>query len=90
MRRKNEKVRETEIIMGKIPEWVWCETCDCAALVCPTCGNNCCNGTYGQDGKCPDCEAVCKSQHQAYETGTIPAKAGLRVLPNAFGSLFDK
>jgi len=33
----------------------WCETCHAFYVECPRCGNNCCNGTYGEEGKCPVC-----------------------------------
>lgn len=33
----------------------WCKTCRCPFVRCPRCGNNSCNGTYGEDQKCPVC-----------------------------------
>jgi len=48
----------------KVPELklelVWCYTCGGLYVKCPRCGNNSCNGGYGEDGKCPVCP-------QAYE-----------------------
>lgn len=26
----------------------WCDACETYMLICPKCGNNCCNGGYGQ------------------------------------------
>ena len=72
------------------PEWIYCETCDCVAMICPECGNNCCNGMYGRDGKCPVCPEVYRMQHMAYEEGTKPSKEGLRVLPDSMKQLLDE
>jgi len=36
-------------------EVAWCETCKGLFVRCPRCGNNSCNGTYGEDKKCPVC-----------------------------------
>jgi len=38
-------------------EWFKCNLCGWS-VVCSTCGNSCCNGTYGEiDGEpCPDCQ----------------------------------
>jgi hypothetical protein len=36
----------------------YCNQCECDVVFCAACGNNCCNGTYGEgpNGKwCPDC-----------------------------------
>jgi len=33
----------------------WCNTCQQKFVRCPRCGNNSCNGTYGEDGECPVC-----------------------------------
>lgn len=42
----------------------FCYTCDCYMIICGTCGNNCCNGGYGQvNGKqCPDCPSAYELQ----------------------------
>lgn len=43
-------------------EWKWCELCGHATVICPECGNNCCNGGYGTvDGK------YCKVCPEAYK-----------------------
>jgi hypothetical protein len=36
----------------------WCNTCNCEFVRCPRCGNNSCNGGFGEEGKCPVCEAA--------------------------------
>ena len=36
----------------------WCSACNAPTMNCPKCGNNCCNGTYGDDGKCTVCPDV--------------------------------
>jgi len=72
------------------PEWVYCELCDCVAMVCPECGNNCCNGGYGKDGKCEVCPEVYDLQDKAAENGTEPSKEGLRVLPNSMKALLEE
>jgi len=28
--------------------WDYCELCQCAVVICGKCGNNCCNGGYGE------------------------------------------
>lgn len=33
----------------------WCSTCNDWFIECPRCGNNTCNGGYGEDGCCPVC-----------------------------------
>ena len=35
----------------------YCEQCQTQIVVCATCHNNCCNGTYGMinGSYCPDC-----------------------------------
>lgn len=40
--------------------WSHCPTCKEQVIFCGTCGNNCCNGGYGEiDGKeCPDCQSA--------------------------------
>jgi hypothetical protein len=42
--------------------WTYCNHCETDVVICGVCGNNCCNGGYGQvDGK--TCEA-CPSAYQ--------------------------
>ena len=47
--------------MKKEHTWDYCSLCDTMMVICGTCGNNSCNGTYGEleDGStCPDCESA--------------------------------
>lgn len=36
----------------------WCGMCRGFFVRCPRCGNNSCNGGYGEEGKCPVCPKV--------------------------------
>ncbi len=51
-----------EVMSMSLPQhkWFWCDCCEVYAVACGTCGNNTCNGGYGEvDGKeCPDCESA--------------------------------
>lgn len=42
---------QTKHLLGR------CELCETDMVICATCGNNCCNGTYGGEpgNWCPDC-----------------------------------
>jgi len=63
-------------------EWIFCEQCDCFAVICPKCGNNACNGTYGHDGKCLKCPEVYNYQEECYKTGNIPTNSdNIRIVP---------
>jgi len=57
-------------------KWMWCDLCDCATVICPKCGNNCCNGGYGKiDGKqCTMCKEAYKYQDNAFKNNTNPKK----------------
>ncbi|MFA7218970.1 MAG: hypothetical protein WC119_00395 [Synergistaceae bacterium] len=46
---------EFKLIGGKF-EICWCETCKSYYVKCPRCGNNCCNGGYGDNGHCDFCK----------------------------------
>lgn len=35
--------------------WTWCDGCETYMLICPKCGNNCCNAGYGKVGD-KDCD----------------------------------
>ena len=35
--------------MDKPHYWCFCNHCDAAIVVCGRCGNNCCNGGYGEE-----------------------------------------
>lgn len=70
-------------------EWIYCELCKTVTGICPECGNNCCNGGYGEDGKCKTCPKIYNLIAKSKEEGTIPSKNGLRILPDAFKKLTD-
>ena len=56
-------------------KWYWCETCGTAAIECPVCKNNCCNGSYGKDENGEQCKFCALSyQYQAlgWNTGSDP------------------
>lgn len=59
-----------------IYKWAWCNQCDCATIICPHCGNNCCNGGSGRlDGeKCPYCIDAYDYQRYMYTEETVPGK----------------
>jgi len=42
----------------------YCGTCKSWFVRCPRCGNNSCNGGYGEDGKCPICPDIYELQKQ--------------------------
>ncbi len=48
-------------------KWKYCTTCQVDYIECPECGNNCCNGGYGEDSQGKECK-VCK---EAYEYQTL-------------------
>ena len=67
--------------------WDYCPTCDAMYVLCPKCGNHCCNGGFGRttkDGKptkkfqgkdikdCDVCNLAYMYEHLAYHTGTTP------------------
>jgi len=48
--------------------WAFCDHCDTAVVICGTCGNNCCNGGYGEVmGSEPHTTMVCPDCPSAYE-----------------------
>ena len=59
-----------------IYKWAWCNQCNCAAVICPACGNNCCNGGYGKldGGECPYCTDAYDYQRHMYTEETVPSK----------------
>jgi hypothetical protein len=48
--------------------WSWCEYCEAAMIICPQCGNNSCNGTYG----CELCKQVYDYQDKCYTNDEYP------------------
>jgi len=59
--------------------WAYCDYCETNMVVCGTCGNNCCNGGYGEvmgpeagtTITCPDCpEAYAlQAKGKSYDLG---------------------
>lgn len=49
----------------------YCNLCEADMVVCATCGNNCCNGGYGEvDGKqCHDCPNAYDVEHILWRKG---------------------
>lgn len=48
--------------------WVYCNHCKTKTVICGSCGNNCCNGGYGEVmGKEPGTSMPCPECPSAYE-----------------------
>lgn len=60
--------------------WGWCETCDAPYIKCPKCGNNCCNGGYGEINGvvCDTCNLAYQYQQLAGKTNTEPKKEEIK------------
>lgn len=56
--------------------WGWCALCESAFVRCPKCGNNGCNGGWGQvDGKlCNVCRLADQYSELARKAGLEPTK----------------
>lgn len=57
--------------------WGYCNTCEKAYLKCVKCGNNSCNGCYGEleDGtQCDLCQAVYAIQSYLWKIAKLPKK----------------
>ena len=55
--------------------WKYCDVCKCMTVICPMCGNNCCNGGYGENimgDECDICELAYQFQELAEKTGKVP------------------
>lgn len=66
--------------------WDYCDSCKAMFVICPKCGNNCCNGGFGRttkDGRptkkwdkttkdCDVCNLAYQFQELAYTTKTVP------------------
>lgn len=61
--------------------WIYCSHCNAATVLCPRCGNNCCNASYGpkdfqnNTGRCPICDLAHQYERiyiQAY--GSFPVE----------------
>ena len=47
--------------------WEYCDHCEHEVIICGTCGNNCCNGGYGEVmGPAPGTTMVCPDCPSAY------------------------
>lgn len=48
--------------------WAFCDLCADEMVICGQCGNNCCNGCYGEiDGKpCDACPSAYDKQDREY------------------------
>jgi hypothetical protein len=42
-------------LIGKAFIIEWCDVCETYYIMCPKCGNNTCNGGYGDNGNCTLC-----------------------------------
>jgi len=54
-------------------KWVWCKLCETPAVICPHCGNNCCNGGSNEGCK-DDCKGAYEYQQHAFDDGTQPSR----------------
>lgn len=58
--------------------WEFCDHCDSWMVICGTCGNNCCNGGYGEvmgidpytTMACPECPSAYALQACVYKPKT--------------------
>lgn len=72
--------------------WKYCAWCDVMMVICPMCGNNCCNAGFGHvdknfqpanfnepnSKKCPVCNLAYQFQHLAWKTKSEPSKPSKR------------
>jgi hypothetical protein len=49
-------------------KWQWCSLCEHAMIICPKCGNNCCNGEY----QCEICPLAYQYQELAIKMKKYP------------------
>ncbi len=48
--------------------WSYCAHCETETVICGRCGNNCCNGGYGEEiGPEPGTTMQCRACSSAYE-----------------------
>jgi hypothetical protein len=58
--------------------WSYCSHCDTKVVICGRCGNNCCNGGYGEElGPEPGELITCRACPSAYEVQTKSIKQEL-------------
>jgi len=56
-------------------KWEWCDNCQMMMVICPKCGNNCCNGMHGDNGECDVCNLAYEYQELAYKSGLVPERS---------------
>lgn len=72
-------------------KWEWCSTCERWTIICPKCGNNCCNGGYGPhtgdelDGTCEICALAHQYEDLAYKTNSQPdiSKSAIKMMDSS-------
>ncbi len=77
-------MKKTKHLLGR------CELCDRDVVFCATCGNNCCNGTYGgKPGQwCLDCPDAYDVQDFYFENPGLVEFAGRgKTIPDPFKHL---
>ena len=52
-------------------KFYWCDGCKGWAILCPRCGNNTCNGSYGEDGKCPVCSSCYELINKIHQNSSV-------------------
>ena len=61
--------------------WEFCNHCEVWMVLCPTCGNNCCNGSSGKHMRGVDCDCDDAYAHQRkYNKNMYQAKFPKNVL----------
>lgn len=59
---------EKTIVSDNLHYWSFCDHCDSNVVICGRCGNNCCNGCYGEEmGPEPGEMIPCRGCLSAYE-----------------------
>jgi hypothetical protein len=58
--------------------WDYCDHCQTSMVICGKCGNNCCNGGYGEvDGiQCDACPSAYDMQDAGDQSDVTPAPTG--------------
>jgi hypothetical protein len=54
-------------------KWAWCNICEVATVICPNCGNNCCNRTSPANC-CDSCKGAYTYQKKCDENGDTPSR----------------
>ena len=69
--------------------WKWCKFCKEYYIECPKCGNNCCNGTFGNKGKCNICPLAYQYQELGWKYKTHPTPTS-KMLKEQSPSIFGE